>query len=376
MTIHTNIQGVFRLTSPMHVAAAGDFGLNEEGRVVPGKTKQNCLATMHQRILVDGVFDDIPFFPANDLRGRLRRKAAGIVMDALVAMGQKIPVDLYAGLSSGAANARPESDLTIEEAMRARRHVYMGLFGGGTRLLRSGYSAQDAIPMVGSTVKAGLVPKDFGDYAHKPIPASGGEDSVFRGDRWKLTDVRHTLRVDDVTRVLRPADLDKYLADAAKEVGEFQAKTMENRKARKEDKEAAQEDKEGVKKSDVGNVVSIQSIIPGVELYARFDMQDHLSDAQIGLFLNALLALVNERALGGWIRAGFGRFEATDFSLTVGGEKMAIFTQLENGEYQLSEALEGYISAMREEISALKVDDLMDFFAPKKADKEKSAKQS
>lgn len=365
MTINTNIQGIFKLTSPLHCAAPGEFGINENGYVVPGKTGRPCTATMHQRILADGVRDSIPYFPANDLRGRLRRKAAALVMESLAAMGLKVPVDLYAGLCSGASGARPENDLTIEEAVRASRHIYMGLFGGGTRLLRSGFSIQDVVPIVGSTVRAGMVPEGIGDYAEKPLPAStrGDEDTQSRTDGWKLTDVRHFLRVDDATRVLRPEEITAYVENAPDSIIALQKTVLENRQARKESAEDGASD---VKKSDVGNMQSLQSIIPGTELYVRIDLADAMTPAQVGLMLCSLVALVNEQGLGGWVRTGFGRFDAEHFTLTIEGEEVAIFERSQKGDYQLAEALSPYVEAMRSELEALTVADLLEFFTPRK----------
>lgn len=364
MTINTNIQGIFRLKTPLHCASPDEHGVNEHGRVVPGKTGRPCTATVHQRILANGQRDNIPYFPANDLRGRLRRKAASIVMDALARMGAKVPVELYAGLCSGAANAKPENELTIEEAIRGSQHVYMGLFGGGTRLLRSGYSVQDAVPIVRSTVAAGLVPEGFGDYAEKPLPASTtGTSETWQGDGWKLTDVRHILRVDDVARVLKPAAMEQYIENCMTVVPEYQGGVLANRAARKEGKETG----ETTKKTDVGNMVTMQAIIPGTELYVRLDMQDTLSDAQIGLLLASLEALVQEQALGGWVRTGYGRFDVTHFKLTRDGEETGIFEQADNGQYRLTDATTPYIDAMRAEVSALTVEDLMSFFTPRKA---------
>lgn len=373
MTVNTNIQGTLKLTSPLHCASSGEFGINERGYVVPGKTGRPCTSTVHQRILADGQRDNIPYFPGNDLRGRLRRKAAAIVMASLQAMGEKVPVELYAGLCSGAANARPENDLTIEEAVRGGGHVYMGLFGGGTRLLRSGYSVSDAVPVVPATVAAGLVPAGFGAYAEKALPLSAkgeGEAQSGYGDGWKLTDVRHVLRVDDVMRVLRPQELEAMIANASESVTAYQRGVLDNRKDRKD----AAEGSTDVKKSDVGNMVSVQSIIPGVDLYVRIDMRDTLTRAQTGLLLCALRDLINEQSLGGWIRTGFGRFDAEHFTLTLEGEEITLFERTEKGDYQLASALTPYVAAMRDELAQVTVASLLEFFLPRK--EEKSARKA
>ena len=46
---------------------------------------------------------------------------------------------------------------------------------------------------------------------------------------------------------------------------------------------------------------------------------------------------------------------------------MGIFEQADNGLYRLTDATAPYIDAMRAEVSALTVEDLMSFFTPRKA---------
>lgn len=375
MTIHNNIQGIFKLNSPMHVADTGEYSLNDNGYIVR-KTAgmNNVTATMRQNVLADGARVEIPYFPANDLRGRLRRKAAALVMEALVANGEKVPVDLYAGLCAGAVGGQPESNATIEEIKRASDNVYMGLFGGGTRMLRSRYSAQDAVPIIRATVKAGLVPEGFGPYADKNLPLDSGS-STGQSDGYRLTDIRHVIRVDDVTRVLRAEEIEAFVENAAEAVAGWQAGVMQNRSDRKSKDENASD----TKKSDLANVVSVQSIIPGTELYVRFDTQDGVTDAQRGLLLCALRDLINEQALGGWVRTGFGKFAAEHFTATIDGEEHPVFELNEaRGTYKLTSAMDGYVHAMKKELESLNVAGLMEFFTNKveKAKKGKKAQEA
>jgi CRISPR type IV-associated protein Csf2 len=113
-------------------------------------------------------------------------------------------------------------------------------------------------------------------------------------------------------------------------------------------------------------MVSVQSIIPGTELYFRLDMSDTLTPAQTGLMLTSLVALLNEQALGGWVRTGFGRFKAEHFALTLDGEQVAVIQRGAKGDYELAEALAPYVEAMRSELAALTVPDLLEFFTARK----------
>lgn len=383
MTINTKIQGILKLTSPLHCATTDTWGIDENGYAVQKKTSKNLIGTMQQKILAgDQNRYTIPYFPANDLRGRLRRKAAAIVLDALMAThGKQVPVALYAGLTMGSATTSPENELTVEEASRAAGHLYMGVFGGGTRLLKSRFSVQDAVPIIQSTVEIGMVPAGMGDAAFSKLPtdfewdAEGGAKTVtpLRDGR-KLLDVRHTVRVDDVMRVLRTEEMEKFIEDCASSVTAWQQKNMDNSEARKAAKESG--DGEDVKKSSLANIVSVQTIIPGTPLYFRLDMADSLSQAQIGLLAASLVALLNEQALGGWVRAGFGKFDAKDFAITLGGGSLPLIKG-EAGKYELADDMAPYLDAMREELAQLTVESLLEFFTNRKPTKEeKKAKKA
>lgn len=381
MTIHNNIQGIFKLTSPMHVADPIQYSVDENGYVVRKTAGMgNVIATMRQHILADGTRVKIPYFPANDLRGRLRRKAAALVMEALASKGEKVPVELYAGLCAGASGAAPENAVTIEEIKRASENVYMGLFGGGTRMLRSRYSVQDAVPIINATVKAGLVPEGFGPYENRNLPNSDGSEAVQKSDGHQLTEIRHIVRIDDVTRVMRADELREYVQDAESAVAQWQAKVLQNRTDRKaqDDQKANGEETSGLKKSDLANVVSVQSIIAGTELYVRFDLQDTTTQAQRGLLLCALRDLINEQALGGWIRTGFGRFAAEHFTAMIDGQTvLPVQYNAKTGKVGMTEAVSPLVEAMQSDLDKLTVGSLLEYFTGKTPkEKGKKAKET
>lgn len=366
MSVNSHIEGVLKLTSPMNCADPTKHWVDEAGRVTTSKGVTSCTATVRQRI----ANDLIPYFPANDLRGRLRRKAADLVMKALTAKGEKISVELYAALCAGSYNAQPDSSgMTIEEASRAARHVYMGLFGGGSRLIRSGYSVQDLVPIIQTTVAAGMVPEKYMDYAPR-IPQAESPDDESQKTRnqegWRLLDVRSIIRVDDTMRVLRQDEMMAYIDNPLESVAAYQNKVMANRKKVKESKESAEAEKST--KTDIGNIVSVQSIIAGTQMYFRLDLSDSMTSAQVGLMLSSICALFNEQALGGWCRTGFGKYEANEFSLLIDGQKME-FLAGERGNYMLSETAAPYIEAMNQELSALTSAELMEFFESRQSQK-------
>lgn len=348
MSQKNHIEGLIRLTTPMHCT-------------MPGDKIKDATPTMQMSIITASGRDTVPYFPGNDLRGRMRRKAAAIVMPALVNEGGKMPIDLYAGLTCGASDASPENELTIEEALRSAKNVYMGLFGGGKRLLRSRFSVQDLIPVTQNTINTGLVPKKF----EVVDPEKGG---ALIDAAWKLIGHTTMFRVDDVMRVTRPEELAATVQDAETSVSDYQAHHLGISATRKEEKKAKVTDEAKTKKSDTANMMAIQFVQPGTHMYFRMDFHDGVTDAQIGLMLLSLEALVNEKALGGWCRVGFGKYDIPEMDLVRDGERLPVFADAGDGYNKLSDAVAGLASAGRSEIAALSQADMLTYFKPAKAE--------
>ena len=314
MSITNKIEGIFRLLSPLHCASVGDTG-----------SEKNVMLTQKQSLITRTGKRTFPIFPSNDMRGRLRRKAAALVLDHIVIAG-KVKVDLYAGLMAGAITASPESDLTVEEALRARDNVYMGLFGGGTRLLRSRFSTNDLVPVLADTIEARIVPAHFcedwlptgfiGDGVVGPLTGFG------------ITDKRTSFRIDDVARVTNINEMEQYIENVLVSVAKKQEETLSGRKVRKDSKTAAKagdiKTADIAGKKDIANMFAVESIMRGTPMYCLIDLQNDALDAHVGLLLLALQALVREQALGGWIRIGFGRYSA-ELVLTRNGQRYQVF---------------------------------------------------
>ena len=314
MTVTNKIEGIFRLLSPLHCAAVGDSA-----------GEKNVMLTQKQSLITRTGKRTFPIFPGNDLRGRLRRKAAALVLDHIVVAG-KVKVDLYAGLMAGAITASPESDLTVEEALRARDNVYMGLFGGGTRLIRSRFSTNDLVPVLADTIEARIVPAHFGEDWVPTGFVGDGVVGPLAG--FGITDKRTSFRIDDVARVPSINEMEQYIENVLFSVGQKQSETLSGRKERKDSKAAAKAgeiNSTGVAgKKDLSNMFTVESIMRGTPMYCLIDLQNDALDAHVGLLLLALQALIREQALGGWIRIGFGRYSA-DLALTRNGQRYQIF---------------------------------------------------
>lgn len=356
MTINNRIEGILRLNSPLHCASP-DKTLASASNETP--TVQYRIVTSHGQTLV-------PYFPGNDLRGRLRRKGAQLVLNHITATS-KVTAALYSGLTTGAISSSPDSNMTVGEALRAADNVYMGLFGGGARLLRSRFSVSDLMPVLQETIDIGAVPARFGasdDENFLPIRRTATDEVAMQG--WQLVQTIQVLRVDDLQRVLRPEEIAAYIENAAEVVAKIQGKNLESRSARKASKASAAAGE--IKKSDIagkketGNIMMFQSILAGTPMYMLVNIDDDASDAHVGMLLLCLQSLVREQKLGGWCRAGLGRFDAT-LTLTRGGQTAPVFSASRmSADATLSSQMQQYVDAATAGIKEQTEEGLMAFF--------------
>jgi len=144
----TVIQGILRCITPLH--SATESTKNADGT--------NVTRTAIQSIFTKSGREDVPYYKATSQRGGLRRAAARIVLDRLT-LDEKISRALFSGMMTGSESGTPDNaQLTVEEAIRAKNNVFMGLFGGGARILKSRYRPTDMMPVILVLLKLALYP--------------------------------------------------------------------------------------------------------------------------------------------------------------------------------------------------------------------------
>ena len=349
------INVVLTLTSPLYVAYPDNY--------IKGLSR-----TITKPMTHGGIDYDVPYFPANGFRGAFRRVIADRICDHLKATESAVPGDLYNGLHCGASSGSPDqSAKTIEEIVRARKHVYMGLFGGGARSHESLYSVSDMNPILDLTVSTGIVPDRYReDYV---IPQhKDGVTSFLKP--YQIIGKRHFVRIDDMYRVADPEQILRTVANPVETVSAHQVSVGVNKKEREE----------GGSKEDVANLQSFQSIAEGTAMHFVVDLKPHATQAQIGAILIAMEALFIENYFGGAGRQGMGRVKVTEMSLDLGGEKFAWGgeTLYRNGNFELPSDSGRFVDAAKVEIEAIRMADIAPFFedfsaAKKASDKAKKA---
>ncbi len=341
------IEGIFQLTSPLH-CSSGQEKTPEGHNIRTG--------TVTHSILTPNGEKEIPYFPGNDLKGRLRRKAARMVIEQIVTPTRKMSVGFYVGLNSGTGiGGIAGSNPTVDEIQRARTHVYMGLLGGGCRMLRARIRVNDLVPVLAETVAAGLVPASYAETNgegflprwSKPVTAEDGQKTREERatDGWHLTKTYRSYCVDDAVRMSRPREILECVDDPAVTVTQHQLEQQ-------------------TLKNKVASIYDIEAIQPGTPMYLRIDFAPDATDAHVGLAILALRELVREQALGGKVSAGWGRFQAKGVTLlNGGGAALHIFSEdaaTENAE--LHPDVSSYVAAAQEGLARCTYEDTLTYF--------------
>ena len=346
------IDVVLTLASPLFVA-------------YPDNYSEGLSRTITKPVNVGGRKHEVPYYPANGFRGAFRRAIADRICDHLKATESAVPGDLYNGLHCGASSGSPDqSALTIEEIVRARKHVYMGLFGGGARTHESMYAVSDMNPIIDATVAAGCVPERYREEYVVPHTSKDGAVSFLQP--YQIIGERHFLRVDDLYRVMNPDLIQRTVANPIETVAAHQAAVGVNKEDRKG----------GAVKEDVANLQSFQTVAEGTPMHFRVDLKADATEGQIGAMLLALEAVFIENYFGGAGRQGMGRVKVAEIVFDIGGAKFAWGgnSLYKDGEFQLPDEAARFVDVAKAEIEAIRMADIAPFFEDFSAGKKADAK--
>ena len=347
---------VLSLTSPLHVAYPDNVDTIKD-------TNKKISRTTKVKVYADGDIHQVPIYPANGFRGGLRRTAMRRLVKQFSANEGAVPGDLILGLSCGASSGSPDQTaLSIEEILRARANVYMGLLGGGARLHSSAYRVSDMTPIIELTTRLGMVP----GYCKQLVQARSFNNEQYTNTR-DLVSLRTSIRVDDLFRVTDPEFLLSNVADPSATVTSHQQAVMANWEGRKTGDEG---------KSDVSNVMTIETVAPGTPFHFSIDLDHGVTEAQIGLLLLGLSDIFQENSFGGWVRCGFGKVRVEQIRMNLDDEEF-IWDQLQsdNGRFALPPEATPYVEAANEAIGSLRIADMTPFFEDFSADAKAKKKQ-
>lgn len=365
----TRIQGHFLATSYWHVTQDTDANVTRlmKSKVVLAQPQEDGSAPYSPPTV-----GYVPVLPSNSLRGQWHRHCLSILTDALLEKGEFITKDTYQMLSNGGMIGGAESGpLTIGEAVRAHKHVYVGLWGGGPRLLPSSVVTCDLMPVCAETVQAGIVPQKLLGFAPQitvKIDDAASESQPATASQliWR----RMFKRNDDMMSLNRDA-VDRFQAlgeDGQAIVQAHQIEQMgfrEDRRTAKEDKKDSRlltdEEKDAQKKKDLVNFLEIEVVAPGTVWPVDLRLGSTCTAAQIALAAASLTRLINTQRFGSFSRWGFGQYRAYLDVIRDDVKIASIVYDAESQSHHLVYAEPGYEEALSAALQDLSAKELNEF---------------
>ncbi|KGD61396.1 hypothetical protein Y5S_03734 [Alcanivorax nanhaiticus] len=354
-----SINIILTTTSPWYVA----FPENE--------SKESKGVSLTQKKSVFG--QQVPCYLGNGLRGQFRRSIGQLIIDSLRSKGETIPANVFIGLQTGSASAQPDKSMnSVEELTRSAQHVYMGLFGGGARTLRSRYSVSDITPILHSTVETNeiVAPKGMVDEVLDGLSYTvndGDNKTVKAIEGWQLIEKRWFTKVDDFERGNVTFELLDTIENGAEAVSDYLSGNAENSKQRKAAKNS--DSKEKITKTSVANMLGFETIKTGVKMHFRVDFDATITEPQFGALMLALEAWVNRNYVGGWGRTNFGRFKVD--AIRIDSDRFDIFESYTNEALyvddkftlaNMADDIQSHIAETKSEIESVDRDEIVSYF--------------
>ncbi|MCF2903065.1 type IV CRISPR-associated protein Csf2 [Pseudoalteromonas sp. OFAV1] len=298
----------------------------------------------------------MPCHPSNGFRGELRRFATSRILDVLKSRGEKIDAYTLTGLYTGASEASPDTaNNSIEELFRASQNVYMGLFGGGSRLLPSRYTVQDLDVVSQHNIECGVVtlPEDM-------LTSESNIDAL-RMEKDSEGNVRYLeesffIRKDDLAQNANLEHVESVVEHGIEGVSTYISEVQAADNASKKE--------DSVSKKGVRNFQRLEQIASGVPMAMRIDLAPDLTDAQVGLMLLCLEDLFNNNYIGGFGRIGFGKVRVEDAVLDLGGEFLSQgnLPFYKNGTFTFGPEFNVYKEAAIEDVLNIDTEELVSYF--------------
>lgn len=286
-------QAILTTVTPLHIATPGAYRLNDRGYVeaenASNDNKQPVTAI--QRLKMTDASLAVPVIAANNIAGRLRRHAAEQLLNAVRAGGKKVSLQAYSSLMCGAVGGAPDKrDLTYQEYLKSSAHPYIGLMGGGPRMLPRKMRVLNAVPVcsVAQDLMGSLMHPNASDYLQNPV---------------HLTQVWSFRRNDDLMDLVNVPQQASSIENYEQEIQERQAKIM------------ADKAKGDRAKDSTFTFSAFEFVVPGANFNLVFELD--CNEVQFGLFLKSLDSFAEKERLGGHSRNGLGAFSLSNVIMSV-----------------------------------------------------------
>lgn len=343
------IEVILRNRSPLSSAAPGQKTISIDNVLnVPNGFPLTAMRTMP--IPVDGSDKPafVPVIPGNSIRNTLRRSMLDVVMDQIRGKAT-LSIGAYAAAYSGNASGNPEGVPPLfDELLSVRNHVFLGLFGGGPRMIRGRLSVDTLYPLHAS--------------AHRVL-GTGYEERYVGG---RLTQYVWMNRKDPITRINSEeeaaiiTDGQSQITSWALNLIDSSLRGAEKRKAKtgkgSKTAEDVDEDAAPAVKEDRGlNTLNAHEVtLPGIDwlLSLRLEKPTH---AQVGLVLKGIEGL-NSMTVGGGHSKGYGVVEVQEVLIKAGSDSKHVW---DGAGY--NEEVTDYFDELVESLDNINVSDFESF---------------
>lgn len=343
------IEVIIRNITPIFSASPEGAYIGLDGTFNPSLDKPRFPVTRARTLKVvaedsNGVARPVhlPVVPGNTMRNLLRRTMLEyVIQPALLDKAAQLSIGAYAAAYSGSATGNPDGvPSSFDETVALRSHPFIGLFGGGPRMLKGRLMVDTLYPIHGN--------------AERII----GSDYINECVSGQITDVVWTRRNDPVL-ALGDAQDAAVIEGGAQAANNWITNLLATTKAKKakagkeggEEPGEASESKRGLNAFNAHEVV-----IGGVKWLWRINA-DQPTKAQVGLILLALSNITNLRIAGGHAK-DYGRFVID--GVTLNGQQ--IWSQNSFSGQDLTP----YFDAIAEELDSLSKAEFEQFAASAK----------
>lgn len=336
------IQVVLRNTSPIFSAAPGAATISLDGTYNPARGGFPFVRTRRMFVVTDNVDDggnstkSIPVVPSNTMRNLLRRMALEtVIIPALKDKSAQVSIGAYAAMMTGSQSGNPDGVASsFDETVTMRQNLFIGLMGGGPRMLRGRLSVENLYPI------------------HQDALRVIGENFIDTAVSGSITQPVWLRRIDPITQLKDKEDV-AVIVDGLEKANEWITALQE---AKPKKGKAQTDDETGDKSARGLNAFNAHEVvIPGIDWVWNIRL-DNPTDAQVGLVLMALSKLNNYHIAGGFGK-GYGCVDLTTISLN----SDIVWV---NGS--MNDSISKYVDAMAQELDELDVAQIETFAASAK----------
>jgi len=287
----------------------------------------------------------VPIVPGNTMRNLLRRSILKAVVEPALKGRAKLSIGAYAAAYAGNASGNPDGvPSSFDEIARMRQHPFIGLFGGGPRMLKGRLMVESLYPVHVDTQR---------------LLGEGFENMMASG---VITNVVWTRRVDPICQLGSEEDVE-VIEGGATAANIWLAELTESTKAAasKRKKKGAREEVTVDEVAESGGrglqaFNAHEVVIPGLSWVWRIAL-DNPTRAQVGAVLMGLSNLTDLTIAGGHAK-GYGKFVIDD--ITLDGSSV-----WQSGD--LADSTCEYVDALAEAADALGAEDFEAFAASAKS---------